>query len=84
MKWISVSEQMPPVDPRTGESEYVFVYPGHRCLPQVAMYSNGMYSRKGWHPATDMGRIISLHKGKGENRRPSFTHWMKIELPEDE
>lgn len=74
---------MPPVEANTGESDYVYVYPGFGCLPQVAKYSNGEWSKKGWHPASDMGRIIPLYTGRGDNRRPSFTHWAEIELPQE-
>ena len=84
MKWIKTSEQFPPVDQRTGESEYVFVYPGCRCLPQVAKYSNGDWSKKGWHPASDLGKVIPLYKGKVKEQRPYFTYWAEIELPKED
>ncbi len=84
MEWISTNEQLPPTNPNTGESEYVLAYPGHKCLPQVVMYSNGEWSKKGWHPAQDMGRVIPMFTGKGDKKRPAFTHWTNIELPKDE
>lgn len=84
MTWIPVSEKFPPVDKDTGESVHVFVYPGHRCFPRIACYSNGMWSHEGWHPADDLGETIPVHVGRGKKIHLSFTHWAYIELPKEE
>ena len=52
--------------------------------PQVAKYSNGDWSKKGWHPASDLGKVIPLYKGKGKEQRPYFTYWAEIELPKED
>ena len=83
MKWIKVSEELPPVDPNTGESEYVFVY-GHGCLPQTATYSNGKYAKEGWCPSDNLGEVESLYWGRGAKRRLRYTHWAEIELPKED
>lgn len=83
MKWIKTAEQLPPVDPDTGESDFVFVYRGRRCFPQIARYSNGLWAKEGWMPANDLGKTIPLSEGRGKNRRLSFTHWAEIELPKE-
>jgi hypothetical protein len=83
MNWIKVADQLPPVDPNTGESEYMFVSRGGRSLPQVASYSNGLWSRKGWTPSHDIGETIPLYSGRGAKRHLTFTHWARIVFPKD-
>ena len=42
------------------------------------------WSKKGWHPASDLGKVIPLYKGKGKEQRPYFTYWAEIELPKED
>ena len=83
MNWIKVADQLPPVDPNTGESEYVFVSRGGRFLPEVARYSNGLWANEGWSPSHDFGKTIPVYSGRGSRRRLTFTHWAEIEFPGD-
>lgn len=83
MKWIRVEAQLPPVDSNTGESEWVFVYPGHRCFPQIAQYSDGTWSNEGWHLASDLGTTEPLYLRRKKHKELTFTHWAKIEYPQD-
>ena len=83
MKWIRVEAQLPPVDPNTGESEWVFVYPGRRCFPQIAQYSDGTWRNEGWMLASDL-TIKSLYCRRGKLKKLRYTHWAKIEYPQDE
>lgn len=42
------------------------------------------WRKKGWHPASDLGKVIPLYKGKGKDQRPYFTYWAEIELPKED
>lgn len=79
MDWIKVEDRLPDIG-RTGESEYVLAYRGARCLPEIVMYSDGSFAKKGWYK-TDFSRI-PFYSGKGKSRHLTFTHWCKIVLPE--
>lgn len=82
MNWIKVTDQLPPVD-AAGESEYVLASAGGRFIPKVVKYSNGECSQKGWY-TTRMGEHIPFTTGKkGQKRHLTFTHWAKIEYPQD-
>lgn len=81
MNWIKVADQLPPVD-AGGESEFVLAYKGHRLIPQIVAFSNGEYSQLGWY--TQRGEHIPFTTGKkGQKRHLTFTHWAKIEYPQD-
>jgi len=82
MDWIKTTEQLPPVD-ACGESEYVLAYHGHGAVPDVVKYSDGTCSFPGWHSKI-IGCRLPFYTGKGKNRRLTFTHWAKIELPKEE
>lgn len=84
MKWIRVEEQLPTVNPDTGESEWVFVYPGSRCFPQIAQYSDGTWSNAGWHIASDFGAIKPLYSIRKKQKVLTYTHWAEIEYPQDQ
>jgi hypothetical protein len=81
MEWKSVNEQLPEVGD-DGESEYVLACNCRtRCVPMVVKYSNGLYSMKGWH-SNVLGKYLPLNRMKEiAGTTLSFTHWMKIELP---
>jgi hypothetical protein len=81
MDWIKVSDRTPDVG-ADGCSEFVLAYEGHRFLPHVVQYSNGEYCKKGWYTRR-MGEYIPFYKGKGEKKRLTFTHWAKIEYPDE-
>ena len=82
MKWIKVSEQLPPVNPDTGESDYVFVSRGGRFFPEIAQYSDGTWSNEGWH-MQELGEQHPLYEGRGKKRHLCYTHWAVIEFPNE-
>ena len=82
MNWTKVSEQLPPVNPDTGESDYVFVSMGGRFFPKIAKYSDGTWSNEGWHTQV-LGLQHPLYTGRGKKRRLYYTHWAVIEFPKD-
>lgn len=69
--WVSVKEQLPPVDPDTGESEWVLTIDARHsttnpALPRIGKYSNGLYAFKGWW-STRLGEKLY-----------GISHWMPI------
>ena len=83
MDWIRTDDRLPEVDP-SGESDYVLACNAEtRFIPKVVKYSNGEWSRRGWYTQR-IGEHIPFHTGRGKDRHPTFTHWMKIELPNKE
>jgi len=81
--WIKVEEHLPGVD-ASGESDYVLACNADvRSVPKVVKYSNGEYSKRGWH-TQHIGEFIPFHGGRGKDRHLTFTHWMEIELPSKE
>ena len=83
MDWIKIDDRLPEVD-ASGESDYVLACNAdNRRVPMVVKYSNGEHSRRGWYTQR-IGEHISFHTGRGKDRHPTFTHWMKIVLPNKE
>ena len=80
MNWIKVEDQLPEVD-AAGESEFVLSYRGKRFIPEIVQYSNGMYADHGWF--TTSWNKIPFYSGRGKSKHLTFTHWCKIELPDD-
>ena len=77
MNWIKVDEELPPVHPDTGESEFVFCYLGNRFLPVVMKYSDGTRSARGWWDTS-----FRHYPVRGKNGLV-VTHWSEIEYPNE-
>ena len=81
MNWIEITKQLPPVG-GDGHSEFVLAYRGGRLIPEIVQYCNGDYGQKGWYRQDGLHIPFTTGK-KGRKRHLTFTHWAKIEYPQD-
>lgn len=78
-QWYETDKHLPKITSGDGTSDYVLVFPGAGCLPQVAKYSDGSYIKRGWW--TTNFKHLSMKTGGRCITGQRFPYWSPIEQP---